>query len=118
MYRCGKDGVGFVMIHNKKTDIAIQGHEGKGPGAVVMHDAGILVRKCSETGNVGNRLVFDIRDESRLVLAVLVFGDESRHELSMDALGRRRAQEDPLGGLSLSGGCASQSFVWLPHMPF
>jgi hypothetical protein len=53
-YRCGKDGIGFVMIHNKKTDIAIQGHEGKDTGAVVTHNAGILVGKCSNTENVGD----------------------------------------------------------------
>jgi hypothetical protein len=42
------------MIHNEKTDIAIQGHEGKVSGAVVIHDAGILVGKGSKTENVGN----------------------------------------------------------------
>jgi hypothetical protein len=31
------------MIQNKKTDIAIQGHEGKVPGAVVIHNAIFLL---------------------------------------------------------------------------
>jgi hypothetical protein len=100
-------------------------------GAIVIHDASILVGKGSKTENVGDQLSVYIRDEGRSVLTVLVIGDgarhefvmlivgdEARHELPMKALGWRRAWEGWLGGPRLLGGRLVQTVGWLFHLTF
>jgi hypothetical protein len=57
-------------------------------------------------------------DEARHEFVVLVVGDEARHELLMNALDQRRAREGLLGGPCLLEGRAAQTFAWPFHMIF
>jgi hypothetical protein len=82
------------MRHNNKTDIAIQGHKGKVSGAVVIHNAGIFVNKGSKTEMLAIDS-FNVRDEGRLILAVLVIRDEARHEVIVLLSGIRLGMSHP-----------------------
>jgi hypothetical protein len=81
------------MIHYKKSDIAIQRHEGRISCAIVIHDVSILVDKGAKIENAGNQLIIHICDEGRLDLFILIVGDEARHELPMYAWGQRWARK-------------------------
>ncbi len=52
--RSGKNGVCFIMIHYKQTDVAIKCHEGELAGAVIVYDARNFIGKCSKAEDVGD----------------------------------------------------------------
>ncbi len=110
-----KDGVCFVVIHHKKTDISIEEHERKFAGAVVINDSGGFVSKCTKTEYICNGMVVDIVNEVREgsvmgVVFVFIFNVE---------IGHGRIRYNVGGGEVGDFWCgATQAFVWAFHMAF
>ncbi len=48
-----KNGVSFVMVHCKKTYIAIKGHEQEITRAIIVYDTRVFVHECSKAKDIG-----------------------------------------------------------------
>ena len=48
----GKDGVGFIMLHDQEAYTSIQQHEWEVPSEIIAHDPTLFVHECSKTKHV------------------------------------------------------------------
>jgi hypothetical protein len=110
-----KDGVCFVVIHHKKTDVSIKGHERRFAGTVVINDSGGFVYECTKTEYICYRMVVDVIDEVRegsVLGAVFVFVFNVK-------IGHGRIRYNIGGGKAGDFWChATQAFAWAFHMAF
>ncbi len=67
-YQETKDCVGFVVVYNELTYIALEGHLGEGPSEIVVQNSCALVRKRCETKNISYRAVVLFNDDRRAVI--------------------------------------------------
>ncbi len=68
----------FVVVHDKKTNIAVKGHVGEFTCAVVVDDTGDFVCKCAKAEHIGNGLVIDVVNDV-VVLLGRRGGNRRRH---------------------------------------
>jgi hypothetical protein len=106
------------MVHYKKTNISIKGHEQELASVDVINNTGYLVGKHAEAENDGNGMVVDIVDDvevrvavSKVIVFVMVEGvGEARHH------GVRDRGWDTNARLFWSG--TSKPFTGLLHVAF
>ncbi len=60
------------MVHNGKTNVAVEQHEGEVACAVVVDDTGVFVGEGAKAEHVGNGLIIDIINEGRTGLVAIV----------------------------------------------
>ncbi len=113
---CCENGIGFVVVHHKETNIAIEGHEWEGPCAVVVYHACVLVGEGAKTKKVCDRLIINIIDEcwSVDVVGVVVHAgwNEVEYRGKIVAWGMRK------GRLCRFRSRALQAFAWAFHVSF
>jgi hypothetical protein len=110
-----KDGICFVVIHHKKTDVSIKGHERKSASVVVINNSSDFVCKRIKTEYICYGMVVNVTNEVREgsimgVIFVFVFNVE---------IGHGRIRYDVGGGKAGDFWCgAMQAFAWVFHMAF
>ena len=61
---CGKDAVGFVVVHDEGAHALVQLDKWEVAGHVVVHDSGPLVGKCTKAENFCYQCVTAVRDNA------------------------------------------------------
>ncbi len=54
------------MVHHEKTYVAVEQHEGEVACAVVVDNTGVFVGEGAKAEHVGNGVIVDIINESRM----------------------------------------------------
>jgi hypothetical protein len=106
------------MVHYKKTNVSIEGHEWEFAGAVVIKDASYLVGKRTEAENVGSGMVVDIVNDvemrvaiGKVIVFIVVKGVEEAGYQGVRDRGRD-TNTRPFRS------CTLKSFMWSFHVAF